>query len=257
MRKNWLTSAMIFFILVASEKIYAADLKELKLMTSLSIAPYVIKDENRGIAIDIITEALALKGYKTSFEFVSNKRSQMELNAKRIDGAFNIPPGAITDIFISDPVVEFQNVVVCLEKRNLKIENIKDLNDKNIFAFQDATKFLGQEFEKVVENNPKYNETVNQEAQVYQLYLNRVDVIVLERRIFLYFLSHLGNRINTSAKYVIHPLFPISPRPVYFIDEKVRNDFNDGLKKLKNNGRYDEVINNYIKGDGGKKDSSN
>lgn len=243
----------LFLFLMLSEAAVAEEKRQLTMMTSISIAPYVIKDTQRGIALDIISESLQLKGYSILFVFVSNKRAQAELIAKRIDAAFNVPADLPKNIHCSDAVVNFQNVAISLKDRGFTINSVTDLKGKELIAFQDASNFLGKEFSKVIENNPKYNETINQESQVYHLLKDRADVIILEKQIFLYFLNKIRIKNPTSIEYVIHPIFDVTSRSACFIDEKIRNDFNDGLKKLRETGRYDKIIAEYIKANPEKK----
>jgi len=218
--------------------------KTLNIITSSSIPPYVIVEEDRGIVIDIMRQAFALKGYSLVFEYAPNKRVEKEVIEKRFDGAFNFPPGKIPNEFYSAPIVTYKNVVVSLQSRNFKIKNVKDLANKSIIAFQNSAKFLGKEFAEMIRLNPRFHEVRNQKSQLLMLFNGRADVIVLEQRIFLYFHQQLQ---DSSNDYVFHPIFQPSPRFAIFIDEKIRDTFNEGLKQLHENGSYEQIISPYIK----------
>ncbi|TMO47808.1 hypothetical protein [Pseudoalteromonas ruthenica] len=62
-----------------------------------------------------------------------------------------------------------------------------------------------------------------------------VDVIVLEKRIFQYYLHTFAMNQGQQTKAVtIHVLWPPSPRHVVFTDSQLRERFNQGLAELKN-----------------------
>jgi len=225
----------------------AIAINKLSLITSSSIPPYVIMEENRGIVVDIMKQAFSLKGYMLEFTYAPNRRVEKELISKSVDGAFNFPPGKMSQMFYSDPIVAYQNVVVTLQSRYFKIKNVKDLAGKEIVAFQNAAKFLGKEYAEMVRLNPtKHHEVSNQKSQLLMLYKGRTDAIVLEKRIFLYFLGQLQETLISRDPYVFHPIFPPSPRFAIFIDEKIRDTFNEGLKLLRDNGSYDQIFSRYI-----------
>jgi len=52
--------------------------------------------------------------------------------------------------------------------------------------------------------------------------------------------------VDTTQPIDMWYIFPKVPFRVGFVDKKVRDDFNDGLKQLRESGRYDEIINKYI-----------
>jgi polar amino acid transport system substrate-binding protein len=52
--------------------------------------------------------------------------------------------------------------------------------------------------------------------------------------------------VDTSQPIDIGYVFKEIPFRVGFVDKKVRDDFNEGLKQLRSSGRYDEIIKKYI-----------
>jgi polar amino acid transport system substrate-binding protein len=114
-------------------------------------------------------------------------------------------------------------------------------------SWQGAKTHLGGEYEEMANKNPLYVENHNQELQVQMLFLERFDVIQLDLQIFNHYRSKIekeGN-IQTSIPVDMFPLFGQSPNNILFHDEKVRDAFNKGLKKLKRSGRYDEIFASY------------
>jgi polar amino acid transport system substrate-binding protein len=89
----------------------------------------------------------------------------------------------------------------------------------------------------------------DQLTQVQLLYLGRYDVVLSDRYIFKYLVNQLKLVENSEMNEVDEHQFvdaePADYRPV-FRDEKVREDFNLGLKKLKESGEFQKIYDKYM-----------
>lgn len=226
---------------------------EIQLSVGLSVAPYVIMAEtpdekDSGFEIDIVREALNDRGYTVTFIHQPLKRTKISFKKRLVDGVLTIKNDypEIEEAFLSDEYITYLNVAVSLTSRNLKIDSIADLENKKIVSFQQSRIALGKDFDLMAAKNPDYWESANQKSQVRMLFLKRVDVIVLDRRIFQYIRKQLKN-VKTEQAVTFHPLFAPSSFRVAFRDKTMSEAFNLGLKDLKATGRYDEIINTYVK----------
>ena len=222
-----------------------AEPEELTFAVGLALAPYNIPEENRGIEMDIVREALAMKGYRIKTKYVPFARRIREIAEGDVDGVLTVNENSELDIFLSDQHIACENVAVSLKENNFKIEQIGDLKDKSILTFQNARKYLGKEFVAAADASPDYREISRQELQINLLYGHRVDVIVLDKYIF-YHHRKRNNMVDITQPIDMWHIFSKLPFRVGFVDKKVRDDFNDGLKQLQQSGRYDEIINKYI-----------
>ena len=222
-----------------------AEPKELTFAVGLALAPYNIPEKNRGIELDIVRESLAMKGYRIKTKYVPFARRIREIEQGEVDGVLTVNENSDLDVYLSDQHITCENVAVSLKKNNFKIEKISDLKDKSILTFQNAKKYLGKEFVAAAEASPDYREISKQELQINLLYGDRVDVIVLDKWIFSY---HKKNNklVDTTQPIDMFYIFEKVPFRVGFVDKRVRDDFNEGLKKLRESGRYDEIVNKYI-----------
>jgi polar amino acid transport system substrate-binding protein len=219
--------------------------KELTLAVGLALPPYNIPETNSGIELEIVREALKSKGYTIKPKYVPFARVKRELRNREADGALTINPDSGIKAFYSDKHIVCQNIVISLKKNKFNINRVKDLKDKSILAFQDATLYLGKDFASMAEQNPEYREIAKQQLQINLLYSNRVDTVVLDKNIFYYHRKY-NDMVDISQPIDIWHIFPPTPFSVAFVDEKVRNDFNEGLKQLRDTGRYDEIVKKYI-----------
>jgi polar amino acid transport system substrate-binding protein len=245
MKPIWLSAAVVL-LLYHALCVAETDPKTLRLITSSSIPPYVIIEENRGIVTDLMREALALKNYDINLNYSTNKRLMAELKSRRVDGAFNFPPGKIPGFYYSEPIVSYQNVAIALSENNFDIKDISDLAGKSIIAFQNSALFLGPEYKKMSDDNPRHEEVSKQRSQLFMLFMQRTDVIVMEINIFFYYLQEIQQLTGIHHPFTIFPIFPKAPRFAVFSSEKVRDDFNDGLKMLKKSGQYHIIFHRYI-----------
>lgn len=230
-----------FLILFA---VTTAHAKDVTLVAGLSLPPYIIQESNSGIEYDIIKEALAAKGHKLTLKYVPFVR--VVVDYKNNDGAITINESSGATGEYSDVVVTYQNYAISLKDKGINVANIQDLKDKKIVAFQNATKYLGDEYAAIAKGNSKYSEQGKQDLQVKMLYSGRADVIVSDINIFKYFRKTVKD-IDTTAEITLHEIFDGVDYKALFNDAAIKDDFNAGLKQLKESGRYDEIINSYIK----------
>ncbi|MCH8497511.1 MAG: transporter substrate-binding domain-containing protein [Marinobacter sp.] len=223
-----------------------ASERSLSLITSSSIPPYAIMEQQAGIVVDVMTEALALQGYTFTFSYSTNRRLLEELHARRVDGAFNFPAALMEGFYYSDAIIDYQNVAITLSRRDLAIASVADLVDKRVVAFQNASFFLGPEYAAMVEANPNHEEVNDQRSQLYMLFNDRADAIVMDLRIFQYFHGQLRHERGFDAPYHVHVIFPPQPRYAVFTRPEVRDAFNTGLRQLKADGRYDAIVSTYL-----------
>lgn len=206
--------------------------KELTLATSMSIPPYIIEHNDSGIQLERVKKAFELANHSIKkVIYTSNKRAEILLYQTKVDAIINAPNNS-KSMHFSDPVIYYQNVAISLTSNHLYLTNISGLSNVRVMAFQNARKYLGDDYRLAVNQSPAYDEAINQQAQLEHLFLKHTDVIILDRRIF----DHFNKLFEASGRFpkpvTFHPIFPKSPRVLGFHSKALRDDFNDGLKRL-------------------------
>lgn len=202
---------------------------------------------HQGIQIDIIREALLSQNYLPEFTHVPLARNITNFQKWHVDGVAILPlhfqyPG----MFISQPYVSYQNVVVNLKSRNYVINDLDDLSGKSIAAFQKAKEFLGPEYKDIVNYSLGYRELADQNKQIELLFNGSVEVIILDINIFNYFLkTHQSKRHKVDT--TVHYIFNERVYSAGFKSEELRNAFNNGVDTLKERGQYQLIIDHYLK----------
>ncbi|MBS1159643.1 MAG: extracellular solute-binding protein, family 3 [Proteobacteria bacterium] len=221
--------------------------RELKIVFFQYTPPYVFENGG-GIVVDIVRAALEPAGYQISPVYLPIGRGSDLFAKKRVDGTTIIREDSRLVTNYSDDLMQYPNRAFALKTAKLSIKSVADLKDRSIVAFQDAHKYLGDEFARVVSSDRHYQEISNQEKQVLLLLQGQVEVAVMDENIFRFYREKLiaEGKIERSVEVDIFPLFPPTPFKAAFIDPKVRDDFNRGLATLRRDGRYNATYRKYI-----------
>lgn len=212
--------------------------------------PYVIKAGETGIELDIIKEALKGSKYTPKFEFLPYARILKSFQKKKIDGAININKGLFPDRYYSNDVLTFSNFAITLKSRNIKLKSIEQLSEYNITAWQNASVLLPESFSNAVEKAPLYRESSDQSAQVKMLFIKRSDVLIINDYTFKFYREklkksdlHLVEELSQKVEY--SDLFPSLPVSFAFNSKPLNQAFNQGLNRLKSNGKLEEILEKY------------
>ena len=212
-----------------------------------TISPYVISYNDSGIQIEIVKAALRdQKINDIKVHYMANQRSDSSLVQGSIDIALNYTGNLIAGVYKSESVISYENVVVSLKRKNFTIDSVYQLATKSVLAFQNAPAFLPQEFGNNLHSLGGYEEVLNQQAQINHLMAGWVDTIIIDRRIFFYYLKEYQKN-HTTQDYVIHTIFPFSEMPAYFNDDGLRSRFDQGLANIIQSGEYRTIMLNLDK----------
>lgn len=212
-------------------------------------APFVSKDiPGLGFSAEIITEALAAANLKPHYIFAPWRRSEVETAQGKHFATFPyFPSGERTPFFLySDPIVPSNMVFFYRKDRmpNFDFEKLEDLQHLTVGGV------LGYFYHELFENaglNVVYSSKTDQAFR--QLDQGWVDVVAEGR---------------LAGQYTLKKIFPTKHH--LFADTKtaIRKDhlvlmasrrwpgaptlvqrFNKGLKTIKENGRYQIILNKY------------
>lgn len=214
------------------------------------IPPFCFPESNSGIEVDIMREALAFRGHVLRPFYYSFARIPVAFKAGYVAAAMTDLGEDMTAFgaFYGDPAVFYDNVFVSLKERNLLIRTPQDLRGLTVVAFPGAAKRY-PEWLSAVKKEGHYFEQNNQELQVLTLNAGRYDIVLSDRNIFNYFSSMLVLHKDFHPKPVVKQSFvkfnALHYRPV-FRDENIRDDFNAGLRHLKETGRFDAIYRSYL-----------
>jgi polar amino acid transport system substrate-binding protein len=258
MKKSLVGLATIFVVIMIALIVTSmAQNRNKKLVIAFGMdkPPFVFDQEQRGLEIDIVREALKYKGYSFYVKHMPNNRLQVALlEMKNIDGVATVRKKD-DGTYYSDNYITFENLAITKKKSGLVINTIADLKGLRIVSWQKSYRDLGPEFEKLFSPDPpnnspyfgkQYLEIASQRNQNKMFWTGRAEVIIVDKTIFEYYRKELSKQFNTSEEVVYHNIFPeLTHYQVAFRDPQIRDDFNEGLKYLREKGIYQKLVDNY------------
>lgn len=234
-RRIWLIP--IIFVSFASDSF--GETKELSVAFGNTLAPWIIPASDQGILPAFLRASLS-NDYQLSYKYLPYARRIPAWRTGKFDVVSDIFPALMKQEkltgFYSGPIYEYENILVSLEEKKLRLLHIDDLSNLSLMAWQGASKNLGPEYARMARQNPYYSEHPNQELQLKMLFARRIDVILLDRRIFNYFRAKLagsGSIIDTSQPVRVATIFPEGTKAGFlFKKAEVRDQFLRGFEKL-------------------------
>lgn len=213
------------------------------------ILPPHVTEAGEGREVSVIRESLEACGHTARFETFpfgthwKRYRKQDGFDAVTTAPARMDLPGATSDSYI-----EYQNGVSFLEKRDLSIDSVADLEGLDIVTFQDGLSILGLEDQR--EAFGKVREIADQEVHSRVLFGERVDVVLSDGLIFAAFNEKLRTERNVAFDIGQPVRFKAVVPPVAyrmaFRDPEIRNDFNRCFAELRDTGRIEAINKDYI-----------
>lgn len=214
------------------------------------LPPYIIPEEATGFEVEVFREALAHAGHSIRPIFVPIKRVAMLF----ADGKYDV---AMMDSGIDlersgglygEPAAIYDNVFIALADRHLSIKTPDDLRGLSVLCFPGAlTRY--PDWLSAVARAGRYRETNNQTLQALMLQAGDVDVVLSDRYVFRYFSHMLRKRkaqpLRETAEYSVLTENPRNYRTI-FRDGGIRLDFEEGLRFLKESGRFSELFSQFV-----------
>lgn len=220
----------------------SADGPVLRIGFSTSSPPYVDVRNRTGLEPTLVAAVLARSGYRLTPVFLPHARALEQVRKGALDGCGPVGRHAdVTGLFLGAVYVQYRNVAVSLEAAGLDIRALEDLRDLTVTAFHNARVFMGPEFAAMADANPRYEELVDQQAQVEAFFRRRDRVIVLDERIFAWHRDRMAAS-GVLPPVRVHRIFPAQDRFFVFRDPAVRDAFDTGLRGLKEDGEYERLV---------------
>ncbi|MGZ9897361.1 substrate-binding periplasmic protein [Shewanella gaetbuli] len=217
--------------------------KPITFTTSNSIEPYFFVDQQGGIQYELLDEALTMSQLTLAgVTFATNLRALKMVRDKDIDCIINSPANT-EDLFHTQSLIEYQNSVFFLTEHQLDINELDDLSRYPLVGFQNANQFLGQAFYKLSQLHPDYRELSSQKSQVLMLMNKHTEVIILEQRIFAYYLQAIMPTLKSVPKVTQVNLFPPAPRYIACHNEQTAKLVDDAITQFKQSSQYQDIIN--------------
>jgi len=211
-----------------------------------SLAPYIIEEDNSGIELLIIKEALAFTGHELVPVYTQLGKVTFMFNQGKVDAAhrYITVNGKDDSAFYGNTTLEYHDVFFTLDKRNITIKNPSDLKGYSLLSFQDAN----NHYPRWLPDGYEHSQTSAQINQVKLLQLGLVDIVLSDKNIFSYHTNLYRQSSPEALKNMRMHIFtsPYKYNPV-FKSREIAKAFNKGLKELKETGRYSALISQKLR----------
>nr|WP_268820295.1 transporter substrate-binding domain-containing protein [Paraglaciecola sp. G1-23] len=215
--------------------------------TSVNKPPYVIQQTNSGFELELLENVFQLMGKQVEFRYMDygNGSADRLFEKFQLDALTGVNYRMFLDTsLLSDVYVEYQNVAISLADNNFHINTVSDLARYSIVSFPLAAKALGEEFSKVVDASPLFIKMLEQKKQPEMLIRNRVEVLVMDKQIFKYYLEQTQWN-NALDKVKFHQVFPTNHFRVAFKEIKYVAAFNRALQTFLSSTDYSRLKDKY------------
>lgn len=205
--------------------------------------PYVIQKTKSGFELELIRHVVQRMGYASTFTFSPFGRSPRLFSTTDIDAITTMNHlTAETGVALSDIYVTYENVVITKTQDGIQLSSLDDLQTISLVAFHNARVVLGEAFGRVVADHHSYLELDNQEAQVSLFLQGRVQALVIDKHVFRYLLTRLGE----APAVTYHRLFAPNDYRVAFRDQQLAQGFNNQLRRFKRTAEYQTLKQQYF-----------
>jgi len=213
--------------------------------------PYFFEDGiAKGIEHDLVKAVLNIDGNieLKALNFDSEQLEQAFSDDPTIDAIVGVPQDN-DNYFYSENFIAFQDMVVTRQSDNLLVEGIGSLKQLSVGAWHQAYRYLGDDYYAMFSpdsNHRQYKEYKEQYQQVYDFINYKTDAIIIDDRIFTWFLNELA---PSQQQFNYDYIFPRNnDYHVAFKERDKRDLFDSKLAILKRSGHYQQIISDYSKG---------
>lgn len=212
-------------------------------------SPYQSENlKHAGVASRIVTEAFALGGVKVEYGYFKWNRSLNLAKKGKFDGTFLWfdTPERREDFYISDPVVDIQYVFWHLKEFEFSWEAMEDL--KNLKIGGTVGYNYGDDFQKAEEEKKIAVERIDKDEQNFKKLLKgRIKVFPNDLDAGYEILAKNFKPEETEL-FTYHKK-PLRAAPHHLLlskkvekNKKMLEIFNNGLKQLKESGKFDQYV---------------
>lgn len=227
----------------------AAAAAALRIATG-ELPPYATQSRSdQGIALEIVRRAFALSGHKVEFHFMPWARAQQETKAGQWDASayWGASSERRRDFLLSDNVLTEQWLLVYRRELQLDWSALGDLLPYKLGFIREYT-YTPELWALIQGGEQKVDATPTDLAGLRKLLLGRIDVLPIERNVACDLLSRHFSP-GEAARLAAHPRLLTDSFSTHLIlppqlprSPALLHDFNQGLKKLKENGAHARLL---------------
>lgn len=218
----------------------------LKIGLQSVIAPFVMPGQQSGLLVDVLRAAFATQHIATDYIYLPSVRFEQQFREGNVDVSTLAKPEYKQPGYLSRwPVTHFHNMAITVRSRIPALSHIDELKKYRVTGFGNARKVMGRAYGAAMAKHPDYRESLTMPSA--GLLLNRTDVLISQRDIFLYYLSQqMPQARDREGEFAFHDI--LGPGNLYWLSfrsEAQRDAFERGIAALYTSGEIDRIIERY------------
>ncbi|MCY0912405.1 transporter substrate-binding domain-containing protein [Massilia antarctica] len=205
-----------------------------------------------GIEVDVVVEALRRAGRGVTFREAPNVRLLPFVKGDGIDLAVSVRGSDGDGTYFSDEFIRYENVAISRRDRHIVLHAIPDLDRYTFAIWQNGWRDLGPDFQARYRPSAdgrfpaNYFQPANQNAQNRMFWVGRVDLIIVDKKVFEWYRKQFSAELNTRVELDYHPIFAATTGfQVAFRNREVRDAFNRALHAMRQDHSYDDIVARY------------
>ncbi|AWL11197.1 hypothetical protein HMF8227_00701 [Saliniradius amylolyticus] len=234
----------VLFVLILAASV--AHAKQLVVAFGQDKPPFVIGKTRTGLEVEIFRAALSASDYRMVIVHMPNNRLHRAVqNMPNIDAVASVSKTVESKNFV-EKFIYFHNYAISKKQDGVVLNQIPDLRNYSVVAWQEAYLVLGNLFrqhfhpQKNKHFNNYYRELASQKSQNAMFWLGRAQVILVDKTIFRWYREQLSISMDTGDEVVYHDLFPGKTwYGAEFRHPEDKQVFEKGLESIKSSGLYD------------------
>lgn len=201
----------------------------------------------RGLATEIITQAMKGEGYKLDVEFIPWDRAMKNTKAGHTDILLGVwfSEERAKDYYYSDPYFTNRIVLIKLSDDKFEYKGLESLKDKKVGTLRNY--YYSKSF--IDANSFKKLKSSNLISNLKKLEAGRIDLAIADEYVARYIISKKMSSAKDKFEYMKKS---IEEKPLHITisrsnprGKELISTFNKALKKMHENGTYDRIIKDY------------
>ena len=232
----------------------SATATEIRVALATDRPPYCFKNKeiDSGIELDLIRAALSPFGHTVIPVIVPKTRLALILKPGQADMSATIQGTDGDGLFFSDTYLNFHNYAISKKRKGIALTSLPDVGKYSFIIWQGGWANLGELFKETYKPDhagklrANYIEAHSQLNQSRMFWADRADLIIVDRKIFEHFRKLLRSEFNTDEEVTFHDVVKAQTNyQTAFRNRALRDQFNEGLKRIRADGSYQGILDSY------------
>ena len=219
-----------------------AKAQQLQLLVGVEKPPYIKMATQTGYELELLSAVVKRMGFDSQFIHVPNGRLLDVFNEGQAD-LVSLQRSAPEGLFATESYLSYQNILIARQDLYKEILSLSDLVGLRVMAFQNALKFLPSTYADAINKTSSYLEVVDQGQLPALLLKNRVDVLVMDRNIFLHYYRQTAP--NDDSLKILN-FFQVNHYHMLARTPEVAERFNQALAEVKQSELFSQLQLKYF-----------